>query len=106
MPYRLDPFAFCAPKKTSANIKEQQKLMAEARVKRVTTQSTLQSDPSGLLTLIVRRKRPKTDRVADIVASSKAPSSSVPPLVKKQKGLTDMGSIINHVVYDVMQELE
>lgn len=80
--------------------------MAGARVKRVATQTTLLSDPFGLLTRVTRWKKPDVAEEVEVFTKygSNLPSSFVPPPAKKPKLLTGMVSSIDQVVINVIQE--
>lgn len=79
--------SFCEGKMTYANLKEQQKVMAEARVRRVATQPMLNSEPSGLQTRVLSKK--KNEVVNETQANTNARSDPlpycVPSIAKKQK---------------------
>lgn len=82
-------------------------MMDEARVRRAATQSTLKSDPSGLQTHDLRKKKSETikETQAALAANSDLPRVSEPPPAKKQKFiLTKPTRIIDHIVSIVMQE--
>lgn len=77
---------------TSVNLKEQKKLMAEARARHATSQSTLKSDPFGLL---VRTTRSRC--YESLLLTS-------PPLKKQKTTTIDPVKSVDQIVSALMRE--
>lgn len=83
-------------------------MMAEARVRRAATQTMLKSVPSGLQMRVLRKNKNEAIKETIVILTNifYLPTSSTPPLAKKQKlALTEPTNIIDHVVSVVMQEI-
>lgn len=92
---------------TTANIKEQRKLKAQAKARRAANKSSLKSDSSGLQTRTTWKKKTGADRKTQMISEthSDLPNPPHSPSNKEAKTMmADPSNSVNHIILALMQE--